>query len=70
MRISADPGRPGRTYLTWLEASELGLYKVAETGNPIRSIRSDDGGRPWAGPVQVSSTARQRVVAPSPAVGP
>ena len=70
VRLTADPETAGRLYLTWLEASDLGLYRFAETGNPIRAIRSDDGGRNWTSPVTVSSSDRERVVAPSPAVGP
>ena len=33
------------------------------------AIRSDDGGANWTKPVRISSPARQRVVAPSPAAG-
>jgi hypothetical protein len=70
VRLTADPEQPGRLYLTWLEASELGLYRFTETGNPIRAARSEDGGRSWTGPVRVSSSGRSRVVAPAPAIGP
>jgi len=69
-RLSADPKTPGRIYLTWLAASELGLYRFAEPGNPIRAIRSDDGGRNWTKSTQVSSSRRLRAIAPAPAVGP
>jgi len=69
-RLSADPKTPGRIYLTWVAASELGLYRFAQTGNPIRVVRSDDGGRHWTKPARVSSPARLRAVAPSPVVGP
>lgn len=69
-RLSADPKTPGRVYLTWLAASELGLYRFAEPGNPIRAIRSDDGGRNWTAPTRVSSSARLRAIAPTPVVGP
>jgi hypothetical protein len=69
VRLTADPRTDGRIYLTWLKASELGLYALATTGNPIMAIRSDDGGENWTEPTQVSSATRQRVVAPSPAAG-
>lgn len=69
-RLSADPKTPGRIYLTWVAASELGLYRFAEPGNPIRAVRSDDGGRNWTKPTQVSSRSRLRAVAPSPVVAP
>ena len=70
VRLTADPAHPRRIYLTWLEASELGLYRFTETGNPIQVTRSDDGGGNWTDPVTVSGTDRERVVAPSPAAGP
>jgi hypothetical protein len=69
VRLTADPDTPKRLFLTWLKADELGLYTFANTGNPIMAIRSDDGGINWADPVRVSSPARERVVAPSPAMG-
>jgi hypothetical protein len=69
VRLTADPRVPERVFLTWLAASEVGLYKFIETGNPIMSIRSDDGGVNWTEPTRVSSAARQRVVAPTPAAG-
>jgi hypothetical protein len=68
-RIVADPQRPGRLYLSYLQASDVALYKFTEPGNPIRVIRSEDGGRSWSRPVQVNAARRERVLAPSPAVG-
>ena len=67
VRMTADPRAPKRIFLTWLTAYELGLYTFANTGNPIMTIRSDDGCVNWNEPTQVSSSARARVVAPSPA---
>ena len=69
VRLTADPQSPKRLHLTWLKADELGLYTFSNTGNPIMSVRSDDGGNNWGTPVRVSSPSRQRVVAPAPAVG-
>jgi hypothetical protein len=69
-RLTTDPGNPRRLYLTWLKASDVGLYKFTDTGNPILSVRSEDGGRSWTDPVRVSDAGRMRVVAPSPAAGP
>ena len=69
-RLSADPDRRGRLYLTYLKVDDVGLYKFTEPGNPIRVVRSDDGGTNWTEPVQVNDSGRQRAIAPSPAVGP
>ncbi len=71
VRLMADPVKPGRLYLTWLEgASGVGLFRFSAPGNPIRFARSDDGGRTWTRPARVSAPARPRAVAPSLAVGP
>ena len=70
VRLAADPAAPRRLYMTWLDAREVGLFKFADAGNPLRAARSDDGGRTWSPPVQLNSATRTRVVAPSPAVGP
>ncbi|MBA3300385.1 MAG: exo-alpha-sialidase [Thermoleophilaceae bacterium] len=69
-RLVADPAKAGRLYLTWLDAADVALYKFTSTGNPIRTIRSDDGGKSWSEPAQVSDAGRMRVVAPTPQVGP
>ena len=70
VRLAADPVRPGRLYLTWLQAvgDDLGELKFTSTGNPIEAARSDDYGATWTTPVRVSSPARQRVIAPTPVV--
>ena len=70
VRLTADPAEPKRLYLTWLAASDLGLYKFTEPGNPIRAIRSEDGGANWTAASTVNSASRSRVVAPFPALGP
>ena len=70
VRLAADPGRAGRLYVTWVQASEVGLYRFPEPGNPINAMRSDDGGDTWETPTRVSSADRERAVAPSPVVGP
>ncbi len=69
VRVTSDPRAPKRVFLTYLKADELGLYALSNTGNPIMAVRSDDGGANWGTPARVSSAARQRVVAPSPAAG-
>jgi hypothetical protein len=69
-RLTADPDQPGLLYMTWLDAADLGLYRFSKPGNPIQAISSEDGGRTWSDPARVSSAERERVVGPSPAVGP
>ena len=70
VRLVADPARAGRLYLTWLKASGVGLYQFTDTGNPVSFMRSDDGGESWRDPTTISGGSRERVVAPSLAVGP
>jgi hypothetical protein len=68
VRLAADPVRPGRLYVTWLKAGQVGTLRFTSPGNPIQAIRSDDGGTSWSAPMRVSSPARERVVAPTPVV--
>jgi len=70
VRLTTDPARPRRLYLTWVQPEEVGLARFDGPGNPIQAMRSDDGGRSWSKPVQVSDPQRGRVLAPAPAVGP
>ena len=69
VRLAADPANPDRLYMTWLQGSDVGRLQFAEPGNPIRAIRSDDGGRSWGRAATVSDSARARVITPSPVVG-
>ena len=69
VRIAADPARPGRLYLSWVQAREVGTLRFT-AGNPIVVSRSDDGGAHWSRPVRVTAAARSRVLAPSTAIGP
>lgn len=68
VRLAADPRRPERIYLTWTQASEVGLYRFVAGDNPISAMRSDDGGVSWSPRSRVSDAARERVLAPTPAV--
>lgn len=69
----AVAARSGRLYASWvqsnLEATTC-LLCFAQTGLPIVVSRSDDGGRTWSPPVQVSDAGRQRAGAPALAVDP
>lgn len=69
VRLVADPVVPGQLYLSWLKAGAVATLAFPEVGYPIQFMRSPDGGATWEGPVRVSETSRQRVVAPSMAVG-
>jgi len=68
-RLAADPVKPGRVYMTYLQADAVGVLRFANVGNPIVATRSDDAGVTWQPPVRVSSSLRPRVVAPAPVVG-
>ncbi|MBA3510105.1 MAG: exo-alpha-sialidase, partial [Thermoleophilaceae bacterium] len=70
VRLAADPVNRDRVYMTWLQGRDVASLRFTGTGNPIKSIRSDDGGDSWSRPQTVSDSARERVVAPSPVVGP
>lgn len=69
VRLAADPDRPSRLYLTWLQAESTVTLGFGTDANPIRSARSDDGGETWSEPVQVNDPDRTRVVAPALAAG-
>ncbi len=69
VRLAADPAAPKRLYMTWLDVREVGLFRFANAGNPLRAARSDDGGRTWSQPVTLNPAARTRAIAPTPAVG-
>jgi hypothetical protein len=68
LAVDADTGR---LFAAWVQsnptASECELC-FAQTGLPIMVSRSEDGGRTWATPLQVSDAGRMRVGAPSLAV--
>ena len=70
VRVTTDPRRPQRVYLSWLQPEEIGLALFTGADNRIVVVRSDDGGRTFGRPVRASDQSRRRVLAPSPAVGP
>ena len=70
VRLSADPDRVGRLYLSWVQADSVGTFLFATLANPVVVSRSDDGGATWGAPVRVNPPSRRRVVAPSTVVGP
>lgn len=72
-RMAIDPslGERGRIHIVWLHAtSDPPLGGFGPPPNPILAAHSDDGGKTFSEPVQVSDPARQRVVAPGLALGP
>lgn len=71
MAIDRSLGDKGRVHLVWLAAtSSPTLGGFGPPPNPIMSAHSDDGGRTFSKPVQVSDSDRSRVVAPALALGP
>lgn len=68
-RIAASPGPRGPLHLSWLQGTEVGTLSFPTTDNPIVVSTSSDGGRTWTPPVRVNPAKRDRVVAPSLAVG-
>jgi hypothetical protein len=70
VRLTADPDRAKRLYLTWLQTDDVGLLRFAGEDQRVVVSRSDDGGRTWGPPVRVSAPTRERPLAPSSAVGP
>lgn len=71
MAIDRSPGSRGRIHLVWIKAtSDPPLGGFGPPPNPILAAHSDDGGRTFSEPVQVSDRSRERVVAPALAVGP
>ena len=63
--------KSGRLFSAWLQsepAATMCVLCFAETGLPIVVSRSDDGGRTWSPPAQISDGGRARVGAPSLAV--
>lgn len=69
VRLAADPAMPGRAHLSWVQAAVAGNLGFPEPGNPVMAARSDDGGRTWGEPVQVTPSSRSRVLAPAIAAG-
>lgn len=71
MAIDRSVGGRGRLHLAWIRAtSDPPLGGFGPPPNPILAAHSDDGGRSFSDPVQVSDPRRQRVVAPALALGP
>lgn len=71
-RMAIDPtlGENGRIHVTWIHAtSDPPLGAFGPPPNPIMAAYSDDGGRSFSPPVQVSESDRLRVVAPALAIG-
>lgn len=72
VRMVLDPemGKRGRIHLVWLHAlSPPSLGGLPVPANPIMASYSDDGGSTFSDPVQISDPARERVVAPTVALG-
>lgn len=69
VELTVDPKRPGRLYVSWLDAEATATLAFPATGYPIRFMTSGDGGDTWSKPTRVSDEARDRVLAPRLEVG-
>jgi hypothetical protein len=73
VRMAIDPtiGDRGRIHIVWLHAaSDAPIGGLPPEPNPLFAAHSDDGGRTFSAPVQISDPERPRVVAPALVVGP
>lgn len=71
MAIDSTLGDEGRLHLVWVHgSSDPPLGGFGPPPNPILSAYSDDGGRTFSEPVQVSDPDRSLVVAPALSLGP
>lgn len=70
MAIDREAGKTGRIHLAWIKAtSDPSLGGFGPPPNPVVTAHSNDGGRTFSEPVQVSDPHRERVVAPALALG-
>ncbi|MEO5679594.1 MAG: sialidase family protein [Acidimicrobiales bacterium] len=65
-RLAVD--QRGTIYITWLQATTVGLFSLGTTPSPVVVARSDDGGLTFSAPLPVSDPRRLRVGAASPVV--
>jgi hypothetical protein len=71
MALDKTIGDRGRIYLVWLEVhSDAPLGGFPPPPNPLMASYSDDGGKTFSQPVQVSDSHRNYIVAPAIAVSP
>ncbi len=71
MGIDRASGAKGRIQLVWLHSnSDPGSGGFTAPANPIMAAHSDDGGRTFSKPLQVSDPRSRFVVAPALALGP
>lgn len=70
MVFDPDVGSRGRLHLVWLQATDPPLGGLPLPPNPIMAAYSDDGGKTFSEPVQVSDPRRPLVVAPAVTLGP
>jgi hypothetical protein len=72
VRMAIDPtlGARGRIDLVWIHTDGTPTGGFSPAPNPILSAYSDDGGRHFSPPVQVSDPNRSRVVGPVLTLGP
>jgi hypothetical protein len=66
VRLAVD--NENRVHLTWLQAAEVGLFRMAGGPNRIMTTHASDDGQTWSTPAPISDANRERVGAASPAV--
>lgn len=70
MAVDQQHATVGRIHLVWIKAtSDPPLGGFGPPPNPILAAHSDDGGKTFSEPVQISDPNRERVVAPALALG-
>lgn len=61
-------GGDGGVFVTWLQANEVGVFRLAGAPARVVASRSADGGQTFTAPVPVSDVHRERVGAATPLV--
>ena len=65
-RIAVD--HSGTVFITWMQARDVGLYRIVALPSPIVEVHSRDGARTFSAPVVVSDAQRERVGVATPVI--
>jgi len=66
VRLAVDA--ENRAHLTWLQAAEVGLFRLSGGPNVIVTSHASDDGKTWSPPIPLSDANRERVGAATPAI--